>query len=70
MLGNVPVKSYVPTRTFSVPGFFFWLRQHISSQSSRTHDREVLEAYQQSVDEQLKKVPPLLEDFLSHWKEP
>ena len=44
-------RSRVPTQTFSVPGFFLLATPTISSLSSRTHHREVWEAFQRSVDE-------------------
>ena len=47
-------RSRVPTRTFLVPGFFFWLHPRINGASTRY--------------ERLRKVPPLLEDFLSRCK--
>ena len=41
-----------PPGLFQSQAFFFWLRPRISSSlSSRTHHREVREAYRQSVDE-------------------
>ena len=65
------MNSRVPTRTFSVPGFFlFWLRPRISSPCRlgvRTtgKSQRLIDGASTSYEP-----PPLLEDFLSRCKSP
>ena len=69
LLGN---NSRVPTRTFSVRLFFFFCSAHAFAPSRHertTGKSERLTDGASTSYEQLRKVPPLLEDFLSRWKE-
>ena len=62
--------SWVPIRTFSVPGFFFGLHP-ISSPCHRVHTTGKFERLVASTSyEWLRKVLPLLKDFLSPCKSP